>query len=227
MLLAGFLFFRARLLRDWLERWKPHRTWLQATRQGMKEFMEGSQALFSWHTFVYGLPLTAVYLGAQATTLYLAGQVVIAPTKPWNWMVATTAFAFSLVIELLIPFLPHRGSVKVSGLGVLLTFGISKSHAVASFLAVRVLSTGAIMLVYGLILLLHREVSATFRRLSRKREPGKTSASDQERLFQEGLPGRCATRTWSRVIKKPKSLREAQGNVRVIHGMFVKMCGSS
>ncbi len=188
MLLSGFLLFRARLLRGWLERWQPHRTWLQATRQGSREFVEGSQALFSWHTFVYGLPLTAVYLGAQATTLYVVGQVVIAPTEPWNWMVATTAFAFSLVIVLLVPFLPHVGSVEVSGLGVLLTFGISKSHAVAGFLAVRVLSTGAIMLVCGLILLLlHREVGATFRHLSRKRESGTTSAPDQDFLFREEI----------------------------------------
>jgi hypothetical protein len=42
----------------------------------------GSQGLFSWRTFVSGLPLTAVYLGAQA------------------------------VIALLVPFLPHVGSVE-------------------------------------------------------------------------------------------------------------------
>lgn len=186
MLLVGFLFFRARFLRGWLDRWQPHRPWLQAIHQGVREFVEGSQALFSWRTFIYGLPLTAVYLGAQATTLYVVGNVIIAPTEPWNWMVATTAFAFSLVIVLLVPFLPHVGSVEVSGLGVLLTYGISRSHAVGSFLALRVLSTGAIMLVCGLILLLlHREVGTTFRRLSRRRKPATTSARDAVSPGQE------------------------------------------
>ena len=188
MLLSGFLLFRARFARGWLERWQPSQKWLQATRQGVRDFMEGSQDLFSWHTFIYGLPLTAVYLGAQATTLYVVGNVVIAPTEPWNWMVATTAFAFSLVIVLLIPVLPHVGSVEVSGLGVLLTFGISRSHAVGSFLALRVLSTGAIILICGVILIaLHHEVGETFRRLSRKRKPGTKSYRDKDSTGQEEI----------------------------------------
>lgn len=157
MLLTGFFFFRTRFVRAWLERWRPSKRWLCYVREGIKDFLEGSHRLFSWHTFVYGLPLTAVYLGAQATALYMIGKVLIAPTQPWNWTQAATAFAFSLVIVLMVPVLPHLGSVEVSGLGVLLTFGISKNLAVGGFLALRLLVTGTILLVCGgLMIALHR-----------------------------------------------------------------------
>jgi len=186
MLAVGFLLFRTRLVNAELERWRPSQKGLQAVRSGIKDFVEGSHQLFSWHTFVYGLPLTAVYLGAQATILYVVGNVLIAPTQPWAWTDAAVAFAFSLVIVLLVPVLPHLGSVEVSGLGVLLKFGISKNLAVGSFLALRLLSTGTIILVCGLVLLaLHREVGVTFRRLSRMGRTGKKGYSDEDYLCQE------------------------------------------
>ncbi len=180
MLLAGCFFFRTRFVRLGLERWQPRKKWLCSMRGGIKDFLEGGHQLFSWHTFVYGLPLTGLYLGAQTTTLYLIGNVLIAPTHPWNWTDAATAYAFSLVIVLLVPFLPHLGSVEVSGLGVLLQLGIHKDVAVGSFLSLRLLATGTILLVCGgLLIALHREVGETFRRLSRKRRPGKKGQSEK------------------------------------------------
>ncbi len=188
MLLVGFLLFRTRLICGRLDRWKPAQKGLQTVRDGIKEFVDGSHRLFSWHTFVFGLPLTALYLGAQATILYVIGNVLIAPTRPWAWTDAAVAYAFSLVIVLLVPVLPHLGSVEVSGLGVLLKFGISKNLAVGSFLALRLLATGSIILVCGLVLLaLHREVGETFRRLSRMRRPGKKGYSDEGYKGQEGV----------------------------------------
>jgi uncharacterized membrane protein YbhN (UPF0104 family) len=189
MLLIGFLFFRTRFVHTLLAKWQPRQRWMQSARGGIKDFLEGSHQLFSWHTFVYGLPLTAVYLGAQATILYVVGGMLIAPTQPWAWTDAAVAFAFSLVIVLLVPVLPHLGSVEVSGLGVLLKFGISKNLGAASFLAVRLLATGTIILVCGLVLItLHREVSETFRRLSRVGRPGKKGYCGEDYTGQE----RCA-----------------------------------
>jgi len=181
MLLVGFFFFRTRFVRDWLEKWQPRQKWLRPAREGIKEFLEGSHRLFSWHTFVYGLPLTGVYLGAQATILYVIGNGLIAPTQPWAWTDAATAFAFSLVIVLLVPVLPHLGSVEVSGLGVLLQFAISKNLAVGGFLALRLLSTGTIILVCGIVMItLHRELGETFRRLSRLGKAGKKGYSEKD-----------------------------------------------
>lgn len=181
MLLAGLFFFRTRFVAAWLEEWQPRQKWLRPAREGIKEFLEGSHRLFSWHTFVYGLPLTGVYLGAQATILYVIGNGLIAPTYHWAWTDAATAFAFSLVVVLLVPVLPHLGSVEVSGLGVLLQFAISKNLAVGGFLALRLLATGTIILVCGGVLIaLHREVGETFRRLSRKRKPGKKGYSEKD-----------------------------------------------
>ncbi len=188
MLLVGFLLFRTRFVGVGLERWQPSQKALQGMRVGIKDFVEGSHQLFSWHTFVYGLPLTAIYLGAQATILYVVGNVLIAPTQPWSWPDAATAFAFSLVIVLLIPVLPHLGSVEISGLGVMLKFGISKNLAVGSFLTLRLLSTGTIILVCGLVLIaLHREVGVTFRRLSRMGKTGKKGYSGEDYTGQEGF----------------------------------------
>jgi uncharacterized membrane protein YbhN (UPF0104 family) len=186
MLLVGFFLFRTRFMHTWLRKWQPRQKWLCSVREGIEDFLKGSDQLFSWHTFVYGLPLTGLYLGAQATILYIVGNVVIAPSQHWSWTEAVAAYAFSLVIVLLVPVLPHLGAVEVSGLGVMLQFGISKNVAVGSFLSLRLLSTGAILLVCGTLLIgLHREVGVTIRRLSRKRIPGKKGYSEKEDKSQQ------------------------------------------
>jgi uncharacterized membrane protein YbhN (UPF0104 family) len=188
MLAVGYVLFRTRFVNGWLGHWHPDQRGLRSMRAGVLEFVEGSHRLFSWHTFVYGLPLTAIYLGAQATILFVVGNVLIAPTDPWSWGDAVAAYAFSLVIVLLIPVLPHLGSVEVSGLGVMLQYGISKNLAVGGFLALRLLATGTIILVCSLILVaLHREVGLTFRRLARVRKPGKKGYGDDDYMCQGGF----------------------------------------
>ena len=193
MLLVGLFFFKTQIVRKWMSGWEPRRKWLRSLRDGTKQFLEGSGELFSWHTFVYGLPLTAIYLGAYATVLYVVGNVLIAPARhPWSWQQAAAAYAFSLVIVLLAPVLPHLGTVEASGLGVLLMFGVSRNLAVGSFLALRLLATGAIILFCALVLLLlHRQTGAVIRRLSgkrRERKPPKPDQRDQEQS-REGRAG--------------------------------------
>jgi uncharacterized membrane protein YbhN (UPF0104 family) len=206
MLLVGFFLFRTHYPRMWLGKWQPRKKWLQSAHAGIKDFLEGSDQLFSWQTFVYGLPLTAIYLGAQATLLYVIGNVLIAPTQPWGWTEAISSYAFSLVIVLLVPVLPHLGSVEVSGLGVLLQFGVSKNLAVGSYLTLRLLSTGTILLVGGLVLIvLHREVGETFRRLSRKRKPGKKGYSEKGYKSQEEPPQEERTADTEKSDQKAKA----------------------
>lgn len=171
LLVVGFVLFRTRLAREGLAKWEPRQKWAQAIREGIKQFVEGSDRLFSWHTFVYGLPLAALYLGAYATILYVVGTVLVPSGQAWSWPEAAAAYAFSLVVVLLVPVLPHLGAVEASGLGVLLEFGVSRNIAVGTFLSLRLLSTGTIILVCGLLLLvLHREVGKIFRRLSRQQQ---------------------------------------------------------
>ncbi len=188
MMLTGLVLFKHHLIRRILRDWRPRWKWLCPLLDGLKQFLEGSERLFSWHTFVYGLPLTALYLGAQATILYVVGTVLIGSQKqPWGWHEAASAFAFSLVIVLLVPVLPQLGSVEASGLGVLLLFGVSRNVAVASFLAVRLLTTGTIILVCALILLLlHHEVGLVMRRLSRKR--GRVQKENQQKPQEPDRP---------------------------------------
>lgn len=186
MALIGLLIFKTRYVHDWVASWEPRWRWLRPVRDGTKQLIEGSGELFSWHTFVYGLPLTAIYLGAHATVLYFIGNVLIRPTgQYWSWPEAASAFAFSLIIVLLVPVLPHLGSVEASGLGALLMFGVSRNLAVASFLVLRLLSTGVIILICGIVLLLlHREIGAVVRRLSgkgrKKDKPPEKGEQEQE-----------------------------------------------
>lgn len=185
MVLIGWFFFKTRHVQGWLANWEPRWRWLRPVRDGTRQFLEGSGELFSWHTFVYGLPLTAIYLGAYATILYVVGNVLIAPQRqPWSWPEAASAYAFSLIVVLLVPVLPHLGTVEASGLGVLLMFGISRNLAVGGFLALRLLATGVIILACVLVLvLLHRETGTVIRRLSgkgRKQKPPGQDRPEQE-----------------------------------------------
>lgn len=185
LLLVGLFFFKTRFVREWLRDWEPRWRWLRLVRDGMKQFLEGSGELFSWHIFVYGLPLTAIYLGAYATILYMVGNVLIASQGvSWSWHQAAAAFAFSLVIVLLAPMLPHLGTVEATGLGVLLQFGISRNLAVGSFLVLRLLATGAIIVICALVLLLlHRQTGAVIRRLSgngRQKKPPEPGQHERE-----------------------------------------------
>jgi uncharacterized membrane protein YbhN (UPF0104 family) len=185
MVLVGMVLFKTRMLHRRLEHWHPRHRWAQSAGKGIRQFLEGGAQLFSWHTFVYGLPLTAIYLGAYATALYVIGNMLIAPGGfPWTWTDAAIAFAFSLVIVLLVPVLPHLGTVEASGLGVLLVLGVSRNLAVASFLTIRMVATGSIIVMCGLaLILLHREVSQVLRQLSQKtrgRKPGKDCERPEE-----------------------------------------------
>jgi hypothetical protein len=106
----------------------------------------------------------------------------------------------------MVPVLPHLGSVEVSGLGVLLQFGVSKNLAVGSYLTLRLLSTGTILLVGGLVLIvLHREVGETFRRLSRKRKPGKKGYSEKGYKSQEEPPQEERTADTEKSDQKAKA----------------------
>ena len=177
MIIFGAVFLKTRYAGERLERWQPRRKILQSVKGGLQEFLEGSGQLLSWHTFVYGIPLTAIYLGAHATALFVISRVLI---PGFGWTEAAAAFAFSLLLVLLVPLLPHLGSVEASGLGVMLQFGIMKNDAVASFLTLRLLMTGGIIAICCVVLLLlHREVGQIIRRLARKRGRGQKDKGDQ------------------------------------------------
>ena len=171
MLLVGFILFRWRFIDATLESWARRSRRLRPLAEGARQFLEGGKLLFSWRTFACGLPLTAVYLGAQVTALTIIGETL---SPGFGWHEALASFAFSLGVVLVVPVLPHLGSVEASGLGVLLQFGLSKNLAVGCFLTLRLLTTGTIMLVGAIVLApLHQEVGLVMRALGRKEEqPG-------------------------------------------------------
>jgi uncharacterized membrane protein YbhN (UPF0104 family) len=181
MLAVGIALFKTRLVHERLERWEPGQQWLREACSGLLDFLEGSSRLLSWHTFVYGLPLTAIYLGAYATSLFVIGTALQIPD--WGWEKAAAAYAFSLVVVLLIPVLPHLGTIEASGLGVMLQYGLPRNIAVSSFLTLRLLTTGTIFLVCGLVLLVfHRQMRQIFHRLA----PIKGKRGQSEREDEEG-----------------------------------------
>jgi uncharacterized membrane protein YbhN (UPF0104 family) len=185
MLAFGFICFKTRLVKERLERSEPRRKWLKSARNSLKDFLDSSSQLLSWHTFVYGLPLTAIYLGAYATALYIIGQALQAPN--WGWDKAAAAYAFSLVIVLLVPVLPHLGAVELSGLGALLQYGLTRAVAAASLLTLRLLATGTVFIVCGLVLIIyHRHIGQIFRRLSGgQKKQGKSRKEDEKQQRED------------------------------------------
>lgn len=191
MVALGLILLRTRLVSAPLDRWKPRPKWLRRLQEGLTHFIEGSGTLLSWRTLVFGLPLTALYLGAHATILYVVGQMLVgSSSQPWSWAEAASAFAFSMLVVLLVPILPHLGSGEISEVGVLLQFGVDKNLAVASFLVVRLLTTGTILLACLVVLLvLHRKLGKVFRRLSHQRQQAdQRQEQEQEESSQEAQP---------------------------------------
>ncbi len=168
MLLVGLFFFKTRLVRTTLARWQWRARRMRPLVEAANDFLDGGRELFSWQTFVSGLPLTAIYLGAQVTALYVIGHAL---NPAFRWEAALAAFTFSLVLVLLVPALPHLGAVEASGLGVMLQFGMGENMAAGSFLTLRILMTGAILLCGGVVMaLLHHELGVAMRRLSRNHD---------------------------------------------------------
>jgi uncharacterized membrane protein YbhN (UPF0104 family) len=180
MVAFGIVCVKTRLVKAHLERWRPRKKWERSAREGLKDFLNSSGQLLSWHIFVYGLPLTAIYLGAYTTVLYVIGTTLQAPN--WRWDHATAAYAFSLVIVLLVPALPHLGAIEVSGLGALLQYGLPRTLAAASLLTLRLLTTGTIFLACGLVLIVyHRQVGKIFQRLSNgRKKQGQPEKEDEK-----------------------------------------------
>ncbi len=202
MALAGVFVFQSRFVARGLNWWLRRARHLRSLAEDVQAFVDAGRALFSWRTFVYGLPLTAIYLGAQVTALYMIGRAL---NPAFSWSMALAAFTFSLVLVLLVPMLPHLGAVEVSGVGVMLQFGMRENMAVGSFLTLRLLTTGVIIL-FGVVVLvlLRRQVILVMRRLSRKQS---RVAWSLER--QEGCQATCGSR--SRVAERAKE--EAQSCV--------------
>lgn len=173
MVLAGLFFFKSRFVAERLDEWLHRAKRLRSLAEGVQAFLEGGRTLFSWRTFVYGLPLTAIYLGAQVTSLFMIGRAL---NPVYSWSMALAAFTFSLVLVLLVPMLPHLGAVEVSGVGVMLKFGMGENVAVGSFLTLRLLTTAVIILFGVLVLvLLRQQVSLVMRRLSPKQGRARTT----------------------------------------------------
>jgi len=164
LLAAGLLFFRTPLVGRLICRLQ-HCSRLQRIAIAAEQFLDGGRELFTWQTFVIGLPITTIYLSAQVIALYVIGKTL--HLTAFSFHVAIAAYAFSVLIVLALPALPHLGAVEATGLGVLLAFGIPRDTAVAAFLSLRLLGSGAVMLITGSILVfLHREVQSAVRTLA-------------------------------------------------------------
>lgn len=156
MLLVGWVFFKTDVISERLRRWQPRQQWLRAGVEGATQFWESGRHLFSWLTFLYGLPLTALYLGAYAAMVYLIGKSMI---PAFAWQAALAAYAAAVLVVLLLSFVPNLGSVEAAGMAVLLQFGLEKNLAISVFLIMRALTTGIIALVCVLVMIMcYRQV---------------------------------------------------------------------
>jgi hypothetical protein len=141
MLLVGWLLFRTQVARQLLEQWQPRQRWLQALLGGVRQFIAGGRQLFTWRTFLYGFPLTALYLGAYVVALYIVGRSLI---PGFSWQAVITTYAFSLATVLLVSFLPNLGTFEAAGMAVLAQFAVSGDVSLGMLLTVHVLKTGTL-----------------------------------------------------------------------------------
>jgi uncharacterized membrane protein YbhN (UPF0104 family) len=175
MLLVGWVFFKTGLVSERLRRWRPRQQWLRVGVEGATQFWESGRQLFSWMTFLYGLPLTTLYLGAYAAIVYVIGKNLL---PSFTWQAASAAYAASVLVVLLLSFVPNLGSVEAAGMAVLLQFGLEKNLAVSIFLIMRALTTGTIALVCVLVMIVcYRQVGQMFKYFSYQQVH--TDATDQ------------------------------------------------
>ena len=163
-LFAGLLFFKTDFVSERLRRWRPRQQWLCAGVEGASQFWESGRQLFSWLTFLYGLPLTTLYLGAYAAIVYVIGRSLL---PSFVWQTALAAYTSSILVVLLLYFVPNLGSVEAAGTAVLMQFGLGKNLAVSIFLIMRALTTGVIALVCVLVMTIcYRQMGRMFTHFS-------------------------------------------------------------
>ncbi len=131
--------------------------WLLTLLNSVRTFFVDALPLVSLRTLRAALLPTGLYLLVASVDILLLGSAVHIPGM--SLRVALVVYAIAILAMDLIPLPTDVGVTEAGGAGALLAFGATKPEAVATFLLLRVLLTGATMILTGLILLVLRFLS--------------------------------------------------------------------
>jgi uncharacterized membrane protein YbhN (UPF0104 family) len=134
---------------------RPHP--VLALMRGVCSFLAAARPLLVLRTVRATLVPVVLELTLVAVDVWLLGRAVGIPGI--SFREAAVVYGFSTLVLVLIPVPTDLGTTEASGAGALLAFGATRPQAVATLLLLRILLTGATMLLTGpLVLALSRQL---------------------------------------------------------------------
>jgi uncharacterized membrane protein YbhN (UPF0104 family) len=122
---------------------RPH--WLRHALADTERFLREGGALLRWRTLADFGP-TALYMGVYAVDL---GFILQALGYHLAWHAIITVYAAMVLAVVLIPIPTEIGIAEIGALGALEAFGVPHHTAALVTLALRLLATGATIVVAG------------------------------------------------------------------------------
>ena len=124
---------------------------LMAVVRGARSFLGSTRPLLAVRTLRDNLVPVVLSLVIVAVDVWLLGRAVGIPG--FSFREAAVVYGFSTLVLVLTPVPTDLGTTEASGAGALLAFGATRPQAVATLLLLRILLTGATMLITGPLLL--------------------------------------------------------------------------
>ncbi len=132
--------------------------WLRHVLLIADEFLESGAELFTWRTARAFVP-TAVYMLVYVADLYLIAAAVGVHTI--SFLETMGIYAVVVLVVILVPLPTKLGTTELTGLTAFLAYGIPRPTAAIIMLGLRLLATGATMLLAaGLLVALRKEFLA-------------------------------------------------------------------
>lgn len=126
--------------------------------RGARGFLATAQPLLALRTLRDNLVPVVVSLAIVALDVWLLGRSVGIPG--FSFRDAAVVYGFSTLVLVLTPVPTDLGTTEASGAGALLAFGATRPEAVATLLLLRILLTGATMLITGpLLIVMSRQLT--------------------------------------------------------------------
>ena len=129
-------------------------SWVMRLREIMVDAFRDVKRLFSLQTAKLFLP-ASVYFLAYAADLYVI--IHSAGFRYINFADTLAIFSLAIIVILLVPVTVELGVVEFSGLGALVAYEIPVNSAAVIMLTWRILTTGANILIIGIILFILRD----------------------------------------------------------------------
>lgn len=130
--------------------------WLRGVADSVKEFLDAGVELLRPRTLLYLIP-TAIYMLIYVVDLYFIARA--AGVHDFSFLDAMATYGVVVLAVVLIPIPTEIGISEFTGLGILVAYGVPQATAAVIILGLRLLATGATILVAGAaFLLLHAGV---------------------------------------------------------------------